>query len=116
MKIPIKFRGRDVTTGTVIYGNFVYDAVGKPFIVLYKSKREFELAHVDPDSVAQLVGYDVDGKEVYEDDTLTDILGNEYTAKTRIELTCDDAQSCTGKAYYAGTVDNLQLVSKPKEE
>ena len=78
---PIKFRGRDVTTGTVIYGNFVYDAVGKPFIVLYKSKHEFELAHVDPDSVAQLVGYDGNGKEVYEGDTVIE----EYTEGERKE-------------------------------
>ena len=105
-KIPIKFRGRDVESGKHIICGFGYaDLNGKKYIFDAKTSMAY---HVAPDSVAQLVGYDVDGKEVYEGDTLTDILGNEYTAKIRIELTCDDAQSCTGKAY-AGSVDNLKL-------
>lgn len=114
MKIPIKFRGRDLDLGEYVYGEFGQGATsGEPMIYFYdKDAQQWVGAAVDPDSVAQLVGYDVDGKEVYEGDKLVDILGNEYTATIRIELTCDDKQSYTGKAYYAGTVDNLKLKEK----
>lgn len=110
----IKFRGRDVDNGEYVYGEFGQGATsGEPMIYFYdEDAQQWVGAEIYSDSVAQLVGYDVDGKEVYEGDTLTDILGNEYTARIRIELTCDDAQSATGKAYYAGTVDNLKLKEK----
>lgn len=123
----IKFRGRPTSAmyGNLVFGDLIHYSGRIAIHVIGQGIYTVDpdgVAHVigqgictvDPDSVAQLIGYDVDGKEVYEGDTLTDILGNEYTAKTRIELTCDDAQSATGKAYYAGTVDNLKLkVSKP---
>ena len=111
-KIPIKFRGRSLETGEVIFSRIVdygSDFAKIGYWVRAYGAWELRWEKVDPDSVAQLIGYDVDGKEVYEGDTLTDILGNEYTAKTRIELTCDDKQSYTGKVYYAGSVDNLKL-------
>lgn len=72
---PIKFRGRDVHTGELIYsdGGVYYSAVG----VLTNDGRE-----VEPDSVAQLVGYDANGREVYEGDTLISDDGDyEDTAK-----------------------------------
>lgn len=106
MKIPIKFRGRPTFAmyGDLVFGDLIHYNARIAIHVIRQG-----IYTVAPDSVAQLVGYDVDGKEVYEGDTLTDILGNEYTARIRIELTCDDAQSATGKAYYAGSVDNLKL-------
>lgn len=104
--IPIKFRGRPTSA---MYGNLVFGD-----LIHYNGRIAIHVIRqgiytVDPDSIAQLVGYDVDGREVYEGDTLTDILGNEYTAKIRIELICDDKRSTLRGKVYAGSVDNLKL-------
>ena len=85
------------------YG-FYAESASFPYIIENHTWYE-----VQSKTVAQLVGYDVDGKEVYEGDTLTDILGNEYTARIRIELTCEDRHSTLRGKVYAGTVDNLKL-------
>lgn len=68
----IKFRGRGIDGG-MYYGD------------LYRTKREVGIHvigdgtfEVDPETVAQLVGFDKDGKEVYEGDTLIDSEGYEY--------------------------------------
>lgn len=109
----IKFRGRVPDSdkrdgGRIVYGSLVeYDfGIYKFWINPLVDNRNYP---VEPDSVAQLIGYDVDGKEVYEGDTLIDILGNEYTARIRIELTCEDRRSTLRGKAYAGTVDNLKL-------
>lgn len=70
---PIKFRGRYVkdyvgneyiAEGEMIFGGFVM-LDGKPHIIPHDLALE-----VEPDSVAQLVGYDANGKEVYEGDAV----------------------------------------------
>ena len=71
MTIPIKFRGKRVNNGEFIYGNLAH--VHPEF---YVGGRE-----VDPDSVAQLVGYDCDGREVYEGDIIVVPCGTEYAAR-----------------------------------
>ena len=84
---PIKFRGRAIETGRdVKIGEYVFGdlrIVGiRPHI--YKEAHcyyEEELIEVEPDSVAQLVGYDANGKEVYEGDILLDELENEHVAE-----------------------------------
>lgn len=59
MKRPIKFRGIDTADG-------VRETVTFTLNELLAVSDGYEL--VDPDSVAQLVGYDCDGREVYEGD------------------------------------------------
>ena len=59
MNRPIKFRGRD-KNGKFRYGDFNDIDLGTIF------------ADVDEDSIALLVGYDSDGREVYEGDELAD--------------------------------------------
>ena len=68
---PINFRGKRVADGEFVYGGFTH--VHPEF---YVGGRQ-----VKPDSVAQLVGYDMDGNEVYEGDILVDELEQEYTAE-----------------------------------
>ncbi len=80
---PIKFRGRDLT-GEMRFGHYVTDG-GHPYIIEDHAWRE-----VEPESVAQLVGYDCDDNEVYDDDTLIDQKGREYTVSidVQVELFC----------------------------
>lgn len=70
----IKFRGTD-NNGIVIYGN--YHQYSRSECAIGDGKR---LAFIKPESVAQLVGHDKHGKEVYEGDTLLDEFGNEICA------------------------------------
>lgn len=81
--VPIKFRGVDIETGKIVFGVGV-KAYNKRADIVPKSLVPVE---VQAESVAQLVGYDVDGNEVYEGDTLTDSEGHKYTAslESRVE-------------------------------
>ena len=69
---PIKFRGRN-DSGKFVYGDLTHVA----------NMVSIGGWHVDPDSIAQLVGYDKDGNEVYEGDTYTDERGT-FTAKLTV--------------------------------
>lgn len=79
----IKFRGCDLDSGEYVCGEFGQGATsGEPVIYLYdEDAQQWVGAAVDPDSVAQLVGYDANGKEVYEGDILLDELDNEHVAE-----------------------------------
>lgn len=70
----IKFRGRDINTGEVIFGDLRHIGIRTYIFKEAQCYYDEELIEVDEDSVAQLVGYDEDGKEVYEGDEL--ILGD----------------------------------------
>ena len=68
---PIKFRGkRIIDTSILVHGDLRHDD-DEIFISGWV---------VDPESVAQLVGYDCDGNEVYEGDTI-EFNGCTYTAR-----------------------------------
>ena len=76
---PIKFRGRDYFTGEWHYGFYLEDEDG---VNIFENKCAYL---VGPDSVAQLVGYDKDGNEVYEGDTVQSVvehgIATVYTAE-----------------------------------
>ena len=67
---PIKFRGRN-DSGKFVYGDLTHVA----------NMISIGGWHVDRKSVAQLVGYDKDGHEVYEGDELTDENRFNYVAQ-----------------------------------
>lgn len=67
---PIKFRGRRNDNGELVYGSYVrevYSDIGTIHGIVDEGGEEFL---IDEDSVAQLVGVDKNGAEVYEGDTV----------------------------------------------
>ena len=73
MKIPIKFRGEYVRGETKYYGDLVHDDYEQGTFIKYKVDshfKKYETMPVKPESVAQLVGYDKDGNEIYEGDKI----------------------------------------------
>lgn len=84
MKRPIKFRGRvsdsdKLDGGKVVFGSLV--DYGKTETNLFGASSRFWINPIDGDrnfpveenSIAQLVGYDKDGNEVYEGDTVAGV-------------------------------------------
>lgn len=64
----IKFRGIDVKTGKYVYGYYVPQCPMSSFPGIVDGN---EVIHeVKHDSIAQLVGHDSNGDEVYEGDTI----------------------------------------------
>ena len=72
---PIKFRGRGYFTGELYYGFYLVDEDG---VSILEGRNAYL---VEPDSIAQLVGYDSDGNEVYEGDTFVIPCGTEIPAR-----------------------------------
>lgn len=76
---PIKFRGRDLE-GKMRSGYYAEDK-GYPYIVESHCWHE-----IYPDTVAQLVGTDKNGREIYEGDVLQyDYNGVHYEYKARLD-------------------------------
>lgn len=81
----IKFRGKVLDTsldaGRIVYGSFVEYAEkfqgSTHWIIPLNDDRGYP---VEPESVAQFVGFDVDGKEVYDGDTVTNEQGEIFQA------------------------------------
>ena len=77
--VPIKFRGRDIISNEYLYGDYVSRDEGCAIRIHHQTSlfnmHEYEIA-VDSNSVAQLVGYDADGNEVYEGDAVVEVNPN----------------------------------------
>lgn len=79
----IKFRGKVAAecegyAGQTVYGSLIIYALGSThWINSLEDERGYP---VEPDSVAQMVGYDSNGAEIYEGDTLTNTEGENFQA------------------------------------
>ena len=113
--VPIKFRGlaikdynfKPLEKKRLVYGN-VWLNEDNSFALIgeYRSKKDGRCYNyeVEPDSICQLVGYDANGKEVYENDILTNPeslngikAGSEWTACIGFsaELDIGDVYDCS---------------------
>ena len=72
-KVPLKFRGKIKGTDKYVYGWYseFFNSDGEESSrIFYDSIYPDEFEEVEKDSVAQLVGYDRCGEEIYEGDVL----------------------------------------------
>ena len=83
--VPFKFRGKSIEDGRIVYGRHLLQFSGSG-IWIGDELSAFNY-QVCPDTVAQLIGYDVDGTEIYDDDMLEDFTGDSYVVflSTRVE-------------------------------
>lgn len=88
MNIPYKFRGIDAD-GFYHYGDLVQ---GHASIIVEEQTASEVLSY----SVAQLIGYDIDGNEIYEGDTLIDKYGDIWD---ELELYSDVDNAFTVQKY-----------------
>ena len=95
----IKFRGRD-DTGYPHYGDLTHE--GKNIFV--------DDVCVDPDSVAQFVGYDQNGDEIYSDDRI--IIHNHFKGTDNVI----DANLFFLVSEIGKTFDNVELIKKRKSK
>ena len=80
MTRPIKFRGR-TKSGKFVFGEYAQNFMGGKPQICYFDEHGWNCTQVDPDSVAQLVGYDKDGNEIYEGDKVVSEYGDEIVAR-----------------------------------
>ena len=68
----IKFRGRSITSGKWVYGTFSKLSNGEALIFSPdpENKKKLFYDKVDPDTVGQFTGIELNGREVYEDDII----------------------------------------------
>ena len=96
----IKFRGRAISdscgepVNKMVYGDITQ---GWDKVTIF-DWNDGDCYEVEPESVAQLVGYDADGKEVYEGDKLKHVDDENYNAIARFE---------TLIGVKTGTIQNL---------
>lgn len=65
----IKFRGRDLETGKLVYGDLMKGSFNR--VLIDENKGALPARYVEPESVGQFTNcYDADGTEIYEGDYL----------------------------------------------
>lgn len=93
MNFPVKFRGLAYSnmsgknfTPKMVYGN-LHATVSGDYAQIIPFKVEGKVTDtylVRPETIAQFIGYDMDGKELYSDDTLIDLSGAEVPTEELI--------------------------------
>ena len=114
--MKIKFRGRGLKDKKLYYGSYVQTMPQSSFPAILDNDGFYN--EVDPESVAQFVGYDCNGDEVYEGDILENDSGGEFKASLKSIITslhnpcyCRYLEKLNHRKYYrlkeSGKNDNL---------
>lgn len=106
----IKFRGKSINTGTIVYGDLINVKTSLDPTIITDSGASYI---VGESSIAQLIGLDEDGNEVYEGDMVQDNLGNTYTAEISKLILPPNSMSHTEALQFLPEYHHLTLV-KPK--
>lgn len=100
--IPIKFRGVDVFSNELVYGDYL-SPLDSPKLTTYglpQIMNKEGLHFVSPDSVTQLAGYDENGQELYCGDVVVDNIGIEFVVEKWFMVVNDlDQDSLTGGCF-----------------
>ena len=103
----VKFRGKCLDNGKLVYGHFWHsESFGTTVNGVV----------VDPDSVAQLVGYDEQGREVYEGDEVADPFNGETgTVQLQVQISGENlsAQNFFDNFYALKAIKADVLFSAP---
>lgn len=80
--IPIKFRARNIDSGEFVFAELgqVSAEINPDYLTVINDEGIYT---IDADTLSQLAGYDMDGREVYAGDVEIDKQGNEYVAQLR---------------------------------
>lgn len=105
--VPIKFRGADIG-GHYVYGLLTMKKIrnsGKlSYAIANGNFTQGETIPVSEDSIAQLVGFDADGNEVYEGDKIQDLATGDFiTAKL---CPCNSYEIGITTAYFKKVGNN----------
>ena len=110
--LPIKFRGKDIRNGKYVFGDLIhgFDDEWKynenvTRIAFGNGFNEIVYVEVDPETVAQLVGYDAEGNEVYEGDEIK--VGNEV-----MKVYWNNFQTCVCVDWSNDFTDSYGIVSR----
>lgn len=97
----IKFRGRDIKSGEMVYGDYCTPlSCEYPHIRAHKQHKYIEVA---PDSVKQLIAVDVNGKEVYEGDPISDTFDWRWDSPEQLGLFEQSAVVLNNKFHHKAT-------------
>ncbi|MBR1645221.1 MAG: hypothetical protein IJ774_05835 [Selenomonadaceae bacterium] len=104
MTRPMKFRWRDYDDGRIRYAYFFLDFGGNPRI--REGHIEDRGIALDSERLAQLVGYDCNGREVYEGDKIAIDGGKTFIAFLGSSVTLPEFFKGNSEAV---NFDNLKL-------
>ena len=82
--MKIKFRGRGLKDKKLYYGSYVHTMPQSSFPAILDNDGFYN--EVDPESVTQFVGYDMNGDGVYEGDMVKDNYGESFSTAAYIGL------------------------------
>ena len=100
--IPIKFRGVDIFSKELVYGDYLspMDSTKLSTFGLSQIMNKEGIHFVTSDSVAQLAGYDDSGAELYCGDVVVDNNGNEFVVEKWFMVVNNlDQDSLTGGCF-----------------
>ena len=103
LNVSIKFRGVDIKTGNYVYGDLIQSKHNGEIICEIRSHNQngYPRYKTVEGSIAQLVGYDINGEEIYEGDKVIDSNNDEGYV------------SLLGIFKHTGNWDSCEYIMKP---